>query len=101
MAHRPMQAREEPRNRTALALRRHTARVQQSCGAQPAWAGWHRAVQQPGQTALSVEKTVQAVKDIARGHFEGSAWKAGMAQRTYHLGVSIGVELCPPIGVQN
>jgi hypothetical protein len=42
-------------------------------------------VQQPGQTALSVEKTVQAVKDIARGHFEGSAWKAGMAQRTYHL----------------
>ena len=42
-------------------------------------------VKQPGQTALSVEKTVQTVKDIARGHFEGSAWKAGMAQRTYHL----------------
>jgi hypothetical protein len=40
-------------------------------------------VKQPGQTALSVEKTVQAVKDIARGHFEGSAWKAGVAQRSY------------------
>ena len=32
---------------------------------------------------MSVEKTVKAVKDIARSHFEGSAWKAGMAQRTY------------------
>ena len=30
-------------------------------------------VKQPGQTALSVEKTVQAVKNIARNHFEGSA----------------------------
>jgi len=42
-------------------------------------------VKQPGQAGWTVEKTVQAVKDIARSHFEGSAWKAGMAQRTYHL----------------
>jgi hypothetical protein len=42
-------------------------------------------VEQPGQTGWSVEKTVQAVKNIARSHFEGSAWKAGIAQRTYHL----------------
>jgi hypothetical protein len=42
-------------------------------------------VKQPRQTGWSTEKTVQAVKDIARGHFEGSAWKAGIAQRTYHL----------------
>ena len=40
-------------------------------------------VKQPGQTGLSVEKTVQTVKNIARSHFEGSAWKAGMAQRSY------------------
>jgi hypothetical protein len=42
-------------------------------------------VKQSGQTGWSAEKTVQAVKDIARSHFEGSAWKAGIAQRTYHL----------------
>ena len=42
-------------------------------------------VKQAGQTGLSVEKTVLVVKDIARSHFEGSAWKAGIAQRTYHL----------------
>jgi hypothetical protein len=42
-------------------------------------------VKQPGQTAWPVEKTVATVKDIARGHFEGSAWKAGIAQRTYAL----------------
>jgi hypothetical protein len=36
-----------------------------------------------GQATLSMEKTVQAVKDILRSHFDGSAWKAGMAQRDY------------------
>ena len=36
-----------------------------------------------GQATLSMEKTVQAVKDILRAHFDGSAWKAGMAQRSY------------------
>jgi hypothetical protein len=36
-----------------------------------------------GQETLSMEKTVQAVKDILRSHFDGSAWKAGMAQRDY------------------
>ena len=40
-------------------------------------------VKQPGHTGWSVEKTVEAVKGIARSHFEGSAWKAGMAQRSY------------------
>jgi hypothetical protein len=42
-------------------------------------------VKQAGQVGRSVEKTVEAVKGIARSHFEGSAWKAGIAQRTYHL----------------
>jgi hypothetical protein len=41
-------------------------------------------VKQPGKTALPPDKTVAAVKDILRSHF-GSAWKAGIAQRTYHL----------------
>lgn len=41
-------------------------------------------VKQPGQKVLPVDKTVAAVKDILRSHF-GSAWKAGIAQRTYHL----------------
>jgi hypothetical protein len=41
-------------------------------------------VKQPGQTTLPVDKTVAEVKEILRGHF-GSAWKAGIAQRTYHL----------------
>jgi hypothetical protein len=39
-------------------------------------------VKQPGQKALPVDKTVAAVKDILRSHFD-SAWKAGMAQRSY------------------
>jgi hypothetical protein len=42
------------------------------------------AAKQPGQSALSPEKTVQTVKDILRGHFN-SAWQAGIAQRTYAL----------------
>jgi hypothetical protein len=41
-------------------------------------------VKQPGQTAWSVEKTAEAVRNGLRSHF-GSAWKAGVAQRTYHL----------------
>jgi hypothetical protein len=41
-------------------------------------------VKQQGQTAVPVDKTVAAVKDILRSHFD-SAWKAGIAQRTYHL----------------
>jgi hypothetical protein len=40
-------------------------------------------VKQPGQTGWSVGKTVEAVIGIARSHFDGSAWKAGMAQRSY------------------
>ena len=64
-----------------------------ACRTMPAAKAWDYVkvnatpvtVKQPGQTGLRVEKTVQAVKDIARRHFEGSAWKAGMAQRTYHL----------------
>jgi hypothetical protein len=39
-------------------------------------------VKQPGQTAVTVDKTVATVKDLLRGHFD-SAWKAGMAQRSY------------------
>jgi hypothetical protein len=39
---------------------------------------------QPGQRALSPEKTVQTVKDVLRSHFN-SAWQAGIAQRTYAL----------------
>ena len=36
-----------------------------------------------GEETLSMEKTVQTVKDLLRIHFDGSAWKAGMAQRSY------------------
>jgi hypothetical protein len=36
-----------------------------------------------GEETLSIEKTVQAVKDLLRIHFDGSAWKAGMAQSAY------------------
>ncbi len=36
-----------------------------------------------GEETLSMEKTAQAVRDLLRLHFEGSAWKAGMAQRAY------------------
>jgi hypothetical protein len=36
-----------------------------------------------GQATLSMEKAVQAVKDMLRSHFDGSAWKAGMAQRDH------------------
>ena len=32
---------------------------------------------------LWMEETVQAVKDLLRIHFDGSAWKAGMALRDY------------------
>lgn len=42
-------------------------------------------VKEPGQTAWSVEKTREAVRNGLRGHFDGSAWKAGIAQRTYAL----------------
>jgi hypothetical protein len=36
-----------------------------------------------GEETLSVEKTVQTVKDLLRIHFDGSAWKAGLAHRSY------------------
>jgi hypothetical protein len=35
------------------------------------------------EETLSMEQTVQAVKDLLRIHFDGSAWKAGMARRVY------------------
>lgn len=41
-------------------------------------------VKQPGQIAVPPDKTVETVKTLLRNHF-GSAWKAGIAQRTYHL----------------
>ena len=34
-------------------------------------------VKEPGQTAWSVEKTREAVRNGLRGHFQGSPWKAG------------------------
>ena len=36
-----------------------------------------------GEETLSMEKTAQTVKDLLRIHFDGSAWKAGMAHRAY------------------
>ena len=36
-----------------------------------------------GEKTLSMEKTAQTVKDLLRIHFDGSAWKAGMAHRAY------------------
>jgi hypothetical protein len=36
-----------------------------------------------GEQTLSMEKTAQTVKDLLRIHFDGSAWKAGMAHRAY------------------
>jgi hypothetical protein len=36
-----------------------------------------------GEETLSMEKTAQAVKDLLSIHFDGSAWKAGMAQCAY------------------
>jgi hypothetical protein len=41
-------------------------------------------VKEPGQTAWSVEKTREAVRNGLRGHFD-SPWRAGIAQRTHHL----------------
>jgi hypothetical protein len=38
----------------------------------------------PGEETLSIEETIQTVKDLLRAHFDGSAWKAGVAQRDYH-----------------
>ena len=39
-----------------------------------------------GEETLSIEKTVQTVKDFLRIHFDSSAWKAGMAQRDHEPG---------------
>jgi hypothetical protein len=36
-----------------------------------------------GEETLSMEKTAQAVRDLLGTHFDGSAWKAGMAQSAY------------------
>ena len=41
-------------------------------------------VKQPGEAAIPPEKTVETVKTLLRNDF-GSAWKAGIAQRTYAL----------------
>jgi hypothetical protein len=55
-------------------------------------------VKQPGQTALPVDKTVATVKDIMRSHFD-SAWKAGIAQRSYHLWARNAEEAAEKIGM--
>lgn len=41
------------------------------------------AVKEPGQTAWSMEKTREAVRNGLRGHFEDSPWKAARAQEAY------------------
>jgi hypothetical protein len=40
-------------------------------------------VKEPGQTAWSVEKTLEVVRNGLRGHFQGSPWKAAKAQQAY------------------
>jgi hypothetical protein len=55
-------------------------------------------VKQPGQTAVPVDKTVETVKTLLRNHFS-SAWKAGIAQRTYALWARNGEEAVEKTGV--